>query len=72
VPPGDLLIHAGDFTFYSKRPRRYRNFDLWLGELPHRYKIIIPAGIMPVRLSPRQNHIRAENWTTPFRDNPKR
>jgi hypothetical protein len=20
----------------------YRNFDLWLGELPHRYKIVIP------------------------------
>jgi len=20
VPPGDLLIHAGDFTLHSKRP----------------------------------------------------
>ncbi len=43
VPPGDLLIHAGDFTFYSKRPWMYRHFDLWLGELPHRHKIIIPG-----------------------------
>jgi len=43
VPPGDLLIHAGDFTFFSKRPWMYRDFDLWLGELPHRHKIIIPG-----------------------------
>ena len=31
VPPGDLLVHAGDFTFFSKRPWMYRDFDLWLG-----------------------------------------
>ena len=43
VPPGDLLIHAGDITFFSRRPRMYRHFDLWLGELPHRHKIIIPG-----------------------------
>ena len=41
VPPGDLLIHAGDFTFFSKHPWMYRHFDLWLGELPHRHKILI-------------------------------
>jgi len=43
VPPGDLLIHAGDLTFYSKRPWMYRAFDVWLGELPHRHKIVIPG-----------------------------
>lgn len=43
VPPGDLLIHAGGFTFYSKRPWMYRHFDLWLGELPHRHKVVIPG-----------------------------
>jgi hypothetical protein len=32
VPPGDLLIDAGDFTTYSKPPWLYRHFDLWLGE----------------------------------------
>jgi Icc-related predicted phosphoesterase len=38
-----LLIHAGDFTFFSKRPSMLRDFDDWLGELPHRYKIIVPG-----------------------------
>jgi hypothetical protein len=43
VPPGDLLIHAGDFTFLSKNPSQIRDFNEWLGELPHRYKIVIPG-----------------------------
>ncbi len=54
VPPGDLLIHAGDFTFYSKRPWMYRKFDLWLGELPHRHKIIIPGNHEFLLEDPRQ------------------
>jgi Icc-related predicted phosphoesterase len=43
VPPGDLLIHAGDISLLSKRPWIYRHFDIWLGELPHRHKIVIPG-----------------------------
>jgi predicted phosphohydrolase len=43
VPDGDLLIHAGDFTFFSRRPSMLRDFDDWLGELPHRYKIVVPG-----------------------------
>ena len=43
VPPGDLLIHAGDFTIFSKLPWMYRDFDVWLGELPHRHKVVIPG-----------------------------
>ena len=43
VPPGDLLIHAGDITVLSKRPWMYPHFDTWLGELPHRHKIVIPG-----------------------------
>jgi Icc-related predicted phosphoesterase len=43
VPDGDVLIHAGDITAMSKRPWMYRHFDIWLGELPHRHKIIIPG-----------------------------
>jgi len=43
VPPGDLLIHAGDISVLSKRPWMYRHFDIWLGELPHRHKIVIPG-----------------------------
>ena len=43
VPPGYLLIHAGDISVRSKRPWMYRHFDIWLGELPHRHKIVIPG-----------------------------
>jgi Icc-related predicted phosphoesterase len=43
VPDGDLLIHAGDFTFFSKRPSMLRDFDDWLGGLPHRYKLVVPG-----------------------------
>lgn len=34
VPPCELLIHARDFTLYSKRLWMYRAFDVWLGERP--------------------------------------
>jgi len=43
VPPGDILIHAGDFTFFSRRRSQIRDFDDWLGELPHAHKIVIPG-----------------------------
>jgi Icc-related predicted phosphoesterase len=40
VPPGDLLIHAGDFTFFGKGTRAIIDFNNWLGDLPHRYKVV--------------------------------
>lgn len=41
VPPGDLLLHSGDFTFFSRSRAMLRDFNLWLGELPHRHKVIV-------------------------------
>ena len=43
VPGGDLLIHAGDFTFYSKPPSIISDFNNWLGSLPHRHKVVVPG-----------------------------
>jgi Icc-related predicted phosphoesterase len=43
VPPGDLLIHAGDFTLFGKNTRAIKDFNTWLGELPHRHKIVVPG-----------------------------
>ena len=43
VPPGDLLVHAGDFTFYSKPPSIVSDFNGWLGSLPHRHKVVVPG-----------------------------
>lgn len=43
VPAGDVLIHAGDFTMFSKSLRQIEDYNDWLGEQPHRWKLIIPG-----------------------------
>jgi Icc-related predicted phosphoesterase len=43
VPDGDILIHAGDFTLFSESMKAVADFNDWLGELPHRYKIVVPG-----------------------------
>ena len=40
VPPGDVLVHAGDFTMGGSL-REIERFAAWIGALPHRYKIVI-------------------------------
>ena len=42
LPDGDLLIHAGDFTFFN-HASKIHDFNDWLGELPHRHKVVIPG-----------------------------
>jgi predicted phosphodiesterase len=56
LPDGDLLIHAGDFTFWN-HASKINDFNDWLGELPHRYKVVIPG-----------NHDRAFNQDPQFRE----
>jgi Icc-related predicted phosphoesterase len=43
VPDGDIFIHAGDFTMFSESMEAVADFNDWLGELPHRYKIVVPG-----------------------------
>lgn len=43
VPEGDLLVHAGDFTFFNGSTFAIRDFNAWLGQLPHRSKVLIPG-----------------------------
>jgi len=43
VPDGDIFIHAGDFTLFSESMEAVADFNDWLGELPHRYKIVVPG-----------------------------
>jgi len=40
IPEGDVLVHAGDVTS-SGKIEMLDNFNKWLGELPHKHKIII-------------------------------
>ncbi|CAG0920542.1 unnamed protein product [Notodromas monacha] len=40
IPDGDVFLHAGDFTRSGTR-REVKEFNDWLGMLPHRKKIVI-------------------------------
>jgi Icc-related predicted phosphoesterase len=40
---GDLLIHAGDFSFFFDDMPAIRDFNAWLGELRFRHKIVVPG-----------------------------
>lgn len=40
MPPGDILIHAGDFTVYGS-DREIEEFREWLQEAPFKHKIVI-------------------------------
>eukprot|EP01126_Amoeba_proteus_P042748 TRINITY_DN4659_c0_g1_i11.p1 TRINITY_DN4659_c0_g1~~TRINITY_DN4659_c0_g1_i11.p1 ORF type:complete len:310 (-),score=43.02 TRINITY_DN4659_c0_g1_i11:119-1048(-) len=40
IPEGDILIHAGDFT-YTGGPEAVQMFDDWLASQPHEYKVVI-------------------------------
>lgn len=40
IPPGDVLVHAGDLTRHGDL-HELRDFNTWLGELPHPHKLVI-------------------------------
>lgn len=40
LPPGDVLIHAGDFTCYG-RVEHLQDFNEWLGSLDYAHKIVV-------------------------------
>ncbi len=43
VPYADLFIHCGDLTMLSRSLRAIHEFNAWLGELPHRARIVLPG-----------------------------
>jgi predicted phosphohydrolase len=40
VPPGDILVHAGDLTRHGELDE-LPDLNDWLGSLPHRHKLVI-------------------------------
>ncbi|UJH90854.1 metallophosphatase domain-containing protein [Antarcticibacterium sp. 1MA-6-2] len=42
IPPGDVIVHAGDFTEAGTRSETI-NFLTWFSALPHSHKIIVPG-----------------------------
>jgi len=51
IPDGDVFIHAGDFT-RAGNPSEVREFNSWIGKLPHKHKIVI-AGNHELSFDPR-------------------
>jgi predicted phosphohydrolase len=43
LPRGDILIHVGDATMFSRSLRAIVDFNDWLGELPHPHRIFVPG-----------------------------
>jgi hypothetical protein len=49
IPPGDILVHCGDFTHKRdwvlglKTPDSLHTFNQWLGTLPHKHKVRVSA-----------------------------
>jgi len=41
IPAGDILIHCGDFTDFYHSSSHAKDFNIWLGSLPHRHKLVI-------------------------------
>jgi len=42
LPPGDLLIHSGDFTqTRPSKPQEYKDFVDWFSSQPHQNKVMI-------------------------------
>ena len=39
LPPGDILIHSGDFD--GRSVKQIDDFNAWLGTLPFRYKLVV-------------------------------
>jgi Icc-related predicted phosphoesterase len=41
VPEAEVLVHAGDFSARGGTVEELDDFNAWLGELPHRHKIVV-------------------------------
>jgi len=59
LPHGDILVHAGDFTFRGKE-EEVRAFGKWFAQQPHKYKCLI-AGNHDLSLDGAK-HQEALNW----------
>jgi predicted phosphodiesterase len=41
LPPGDILIHAGDFSYFGRDRRQVDDFAEWIGSLPFKHVIVV-------------------------------
>jgi Icc-related predicted phosphoesterase len=59
MPEGDVLIHAGDFTYFGSNKKQYQTFAKWFLGQPHKYKIFI-AGNHELKFD--ENKSQALSW----------
>jgi Icc-related predicted phosphoesterase len=53
LPPGDILLHLGDFAIDSglkKKKKAIERFDQWLARQPHRTKIVLRGNHDPFKV----------------------
>jgi predicted phosphohydrolase len=43
IPDGNIFIHCGDLSMLSGSLGAINDFNAWLGELPHRHRILVPG-----------------------------
>lgn len=60
VPPGDLLLHAGDLTQWGTFNEIQAQLT-WLSQQPHKYKVVI-AGNHDLLLDPGFRHQHPQRW----------
>ena len=41
IPPGDVLIHCGDWSNHPTSHQDYLDFNIWLGEQSHKHKLVV-------------------------------
>jgi predicted phosphodiesterase len=56
IPPADILIHAGDWTYFSRKLSAVDDFDRWLASLPIRLACIASPGNHEIYLEADPSH----------------
>lgn len=60
VPKGDVLVHAGDFTYQGRR-REMRAFAAWVADLGFKHVVIVP-GNHELSMDPRRREFDLESY----------
>jgi Icc-related predicted phosphoesterase len=64
IPPCDLLIHSGDWSFFGKSAKAMDAFNTWLSEQPARYRVLTCGNHeYPVEADPDKWRRRLSNAT---------
>jgi hypothetical protein len=64
IPPCEILLHCGDWSFFGRSAAAMAHFNTWLGEQPARYNVITCGNHeYPVEANPDEWRRRLSNAT---------